>query len=272
MAEGPRAEGSAEDAGWREFYETRGLGSDSHFLPLIDVCPERATCWASIAERRSEYRMARPYVGTRYQEGRVMGFGQNLNDAGAWRDLVEFIGEPTEVSGVVRWHQLNGYRSRVGLGSEGYRTMFWTFAIAYLTVLTNRLGVTAVADPFRDLPAASSTWDLVAFSEVVKCSPKGEYGRPSPAMFQRCPGRYSAHEAGALRPTPRAGVVIGLRAADSLAGGHQSLTEKKGRFLTWSHAGTRFFGVPHPASRGGGSAALVHAFDELVLTHELGLP
>jgi hypothetical protein len=111
---------------------------------------------------------------------------------------------------------------------------------------------------------ASATWDFVAFSEAVKCSPKVDRSAPSAAMFVRCPRRFAREELGLLDPVPVAAVVIGRRATWALAAAQDAKVEKHGGFLVWQVAGTRFFGVPHPASHGGGAHVLVREFAAVV--------
>jgi hypothetical protein len=192
-------------------------------------------------------------VGERYHETRLLALGENPSECG----------EPGGTDRLVRaaLPELRKGRRRIHLGEPTVRgTLVYHRLGSYAAALTEARSGGEVEwgeDGFPKPGCVAQTYDLLAFTSQVKCSPNGA---PTLAMWETCGPRVLARELDVLAPR----IVLVLGCGDnawhfvrSCLGGRVDWSAERGEV----RAGTGLLGdgsvevfvVPHPAAHGGAS-------------------
>ena len=257
-----------------DLYKSLGLlepTGDS--LPLHECCELRRECWDGAEDRYppSAYNngwppgISRPWVGSRYKELRILAIAINMNGYGGLNAAVELV---------------EGARKEM---CEGTRKVFIDPPIYTGTLLYHRLAcyTTAIAEAKRLMKCAwcsdgspapdevEPALDFVAYTNQVKCSPKGDLSQPTWGMWKNCGKHILSREMKLL--TPEIILVLGT---DSNATSFEGLlksqpeyeAEGKCRSATVAFQGRliRVFVVPHPGRPRGAACSIIGDFRELV--------
>lgn len=278
----PQQATNERDRALLDLYRERNfVTKDGHPQYLPVVCEHRTACWTDAQDRLPRATCAGeispPWVGPRYDEGRVLVVLGNLNGYGGCD-----FGPDAKVG-----MRLLGAAARSGLGDgnlrlfggEGYAgTFVWSQAVHYAAAWLDVLGALAVGDPSegRFSPEVlAETMDLIAITQHVKCSPEGDRSAPTAGMWAHCGPHVLADEIEILQP--RAIIVLGTGDSWYAFKQHVAPTD---RGSVWRGAGKPWFehslrttargrGVEvlvatHPAAPGAASRALVTAVHGLL--------
>jgi hypothetical protein len=262
-------------------YVRRGvLDCNKQPIHLPTACPQASICWAGIRGRSPKLgafaaELSAPYIGERYNEGRLLIVLQNLRNYGGF-DLGP--------------HAKKGMRCLGDAAKEGFRrglrklfrgdsypgTFVWHKAVSYAACWLEAQGLlhakyTQQGDVATE--TLHTAMDLVAIVQHVKCSPDdGRRSTPSEEMWKECGPHLLIHELSILRPLRL--IVLGTSknapalAAHVLSGtpggvreqfattGNRRLTVRyEQRAENWGNAALLI--VPHPATAGGKSLVLL---------------
>lgn len=182
-----------------DLYAEHGLFDGDQARPLDCDCPDASTCWAGVrGDRhppREEAPVSVPWVGATYRPGGVAAVGINFNAYGGL--------------GAQWWIRRGAIRDL----RQGKRKRFDYRAGSYLALLQASLaGERLEAEP--DRARVADAWDASAFFETIKCSPLGQAGRPTEAMWANCALRYMAAELRLIEPGTL--LLIGRRVGDQV--------------------------------------------------------
>lgn len=251
------------DQTWNELYGELRMGEPGHWDPLPRVCGSRDTCWADAADRQppdncASARIARPWVGPRYEQLGLLVVGINMNEAGGYGAMVHHVecAQKDLAKGTRRLRF--GHPAR---GKNGYAgTLVFHRVGAYASYFAARAGLAPLECTPDGFPAATHvarSFDLIAMTNQVKCSPKNELSKPTEGMWRECGRMVLARELRVLRP--RLVLVLGTENRDHLGANcfDSAVTSWKpsGKLLTEARATVdgrpvRIVAAPHPHRRG----------------------
>lgn len=236
-------------------------------LPLYDCCERRALCWDGIADRRPIdetihwSHISLPWVGKRYEEFRLVVLGVNPYEAGGLEFYPRLVQEAIE--------ELRSGKIRVNFGYPGYRgTILWHRVGLYSATIISALGNSSeILKPYE-------AYDMIAFTNHIKCSPVGERSKPTESMWNNC-SYLLKQELAILQP--RLLLVVGLEnmwwVRKAVLEDFRTLQEGHGVGVYSGSIECQPVGVisvPHPsAPRGGGSMKLVTTLAEWLETSTL---
>ena len=243
-------------------YRAKGVVSlDGNALPLHAHCSNAIGCWRG-CERRipsgAQSQLSLPWIGPRYCQARLLAIGENLYEAGGLHKLEELVrAARQELSEVTRM------RVRFGSQWKTYRgSLVWHHVGAYAATILRSRGVEPFASmswkPGEGVPrtATIAAYDFIAYTNHVKCSPNGDFSRPSQVMWDTCGRHFLRNELEILEPD----MVLVLGSANNgwrvreQALGYESRLRCVGRHVRqdklW-HDGRaiEMVTVPHPSAR-----------------------
>ena len=158
-------------------------------LPLHRVCSNREECWKNAVDRippdHDDWsHISQPWKGSRYEELRLVAIGENLNEYGGLNALAELTEEAKDLI-------LKGFRRvRFHASFDEYPgSLLWHRLGCYSAVIGESLGVITPKwgrDDYPEPKDVAAAFEWIAFTEHVKCAPRGEKSKPTPAMWERC--------------------------------------------------------------------------------------
>jgi Uracil DNA glycosylase superfamily len=268
------------------FVEAGVLAQDRSPVHLPTACPRSGECWDGIRNREHEpghpaTEISAPWIGHRYADGRLLVVLENLRNFGGF-DLRD--DPPFEGGKGMRWlvklarNDLAANRRRLfgKKGSAQGSTAVWTRAAEYAAVWLASVGMGPPVPAVGRVPSSvlADAFARFALTQHVKCSPRSNRSRPSAAMWQRCGAHVLQREIAVLRPTRvlivgssnnrrafREHVLTGpsTQRRDQCV----ALGKRTGRLIhevvESAHGRVEVLVVPHPATQGGTSAALLDA-------------
>lgn len=228
----------------REFlkvYGNRGLtGYQGRKLSLHRSCCNRKACWLNLPTGRRKYGgIIRPYVGSRYEETRlvVLAINNRINV-----DPVCFDSER---------HLICHYAADI---MDGKKPKPYYFASVWAGIL---LKMGRKPDELGDILE-----NQIAWIQAVKCNPEDtQFNEPYPQMLKRCPSHILRYEIQVLNP--KCILVLGRGLSDHvlpvienctgkrlLAVGRQTQEPRVERWrLDDNTNDLRVVVVPHPSAR-----------------------
>ncbi len=251
--EWPSGDQAALLLGLLKAYADAGLAPATQ--PLCECCQHAASCWSSASGSRrapssgtpEDGGVILPWVGSHYRPGGLLVLAVNPNIAA--EDRTYLLSEH-EISWDIYDPALRG------LGKTAGRSVFaprMARSAALLIAYANRAPL-----PERDSPDdLAQALHRTARLQTVKCVPRRQRSRPTPAMIRRCPEFLLQGELAVLQPrfilslgtVPDAALerLAGYEYVDSLSSEH-----------LWRHrlnaawGPTEVFALPHPADPRGG--------------------
>jgi hypothetical protein len=186
---------------YEALYSELGLHSrDGASRLLHEACPDRHVCWRDASDRTplagTSGEISRPYVGEEYGRLRLLALAMNMNEHGGYRALIDLVeyARPALAAG----------RRRLDFGDPNYAgTIFHHRLGAYAAVLAGVAGALTFSrldDGFPSGPDVARAFGLLAFTNHVKCSPRGDRSAPTAGMWERCGPRVLAREIELLEP------------------------------------------------------------------------
>lgn len=153
--------------------------------PLHRVCEYRNACWEN-AQRRYPpdddgwSHIARPWVGLDYPKLRLLAVGENLNGYGGLDALCELAEEAKDL--IVKGFRRVRFHSTF---SEYSGSFLWHRLGCYVATIAEANGTMRLNWNNDSYPASQDdarAFDLMAFSEYVKCSPAEDKSKPTYPM------------------------------------------------------------------------------------------
>lgn len=163
-------------------------------LHLHECCDMATRCWPTkVLKRRPEPgsdtgKISLPWIGAKYDKFRILGLGENLYECGgleACTDLIKLA--KTEM---MEKNTKRVLASGKTVKDKIYRGTYFYYKMAcYCRVLTHFLDEGAtdkiLPGPF-DANLVAEFFDLIAYTNHVKCSPSRDLSRPETAMWEEC--------------------------------------------------------------------------------------
>ena len=245
-------------------------------LPLHEACPDTEVCWADCHSGQADWnRIQLPFIGPSYlnHPARLLAVGLNLNggDGGGLFFVHKLV--------VYAQALLLARHKKIHFGARDYAgSPLWHRLAAYSLLIVRPdwdlrdgelwLQGTHLLDSFG---ALSDALNYIAFTELIKCSPKGKKSKPTKAMRSRCPRRFLRNELDIL--APRTILVLGIETAYDLPLGRCKLKARTedSRIRLYSallnDEEVSVISVFHPTARGGTSDRLVSDFAGFLVEH-----
>src|SRR4030042_3727589 len=179
-----------------ELYKSLGLMESTERekgFPLHQRCEKAEKCWSKAQERRPnelDYwnSIYAPYFGAKYEETRLLVVAENMNECGGWNAIDELVRDAKK--------EIFDGHSRVRFGNpwKTYRGSYlWHRLGAYGAAFAERLDVLKdilwLKNGFPSFPDVCKGFDYLAYTNHVKCSPKGSRSKPTGEMWDNC-GRH----------------------------------------------------------------------------------
>lgn len=275
------------DAALLDAYVELGLiSADQKPVHLPTACPMCTTCWKGASERvppmgSPASEISGPWIGAEYAPGGVLVLLINMNEYGGWDLRQDAEVGMRHLGRSARASFLKG--ARLLFGGPGYRgTMVWVGAVSYAASwLADRSDAASAHDADRFSGAAlADAMDRIVITQHIKCSPSGSASAPTPEMWRACGPHVLRKELEILRPGKI--IVVGSGENDSRL---RDLlpSRERGRMLERmvtvgtknlalrlelqrpldAHHAVDVLTVPHPATPGGTSGALLQAVGEM---------
>lgn len=271
------------DTAFRTAYQSLGLLSpDGSGLPLHRRCTHCDTCWEGARNRfpletGAASHIARPWVGGRYDLGRVLVLGENLNEHGGYPAIVELAGA---AQNAVRdgWRRIrfgNSFKEYPG-SMLWHRLACYTAAILEAVPATQeQIAVVWGKDGYPTRDSAARAFDFVAFTNHIKCSPTGSNSEQTAAMWQHCGPHILRRELEILQPLR----VVILGNSDNAWWFERSILDSGfmqrrtiGRVLSAegriSGREIQLYVLPHPQARGGASRTILKDLRQIAVEVE----
>lgn len=260
------------EADFRQLYMSMGLlDQEGQGLPLHRYCPRREMCWRDVREgfppEDASSHAPRPWVGSAYNELKLLVVGINLNWDGGYGELIDLVRDAQS--------ELRRGRKKHFMKPTYGGTLFYHRAASYAVVFLEHAGLVRATWGNDRLPSnddCASALEFIALSEHVKCSPHWYRSVPTEGMWQTC-GRYVLRvEIKLLKPAML--LVMGSVNAEKLRDGvldkffagdaHRQVKSGQGRVEEVSF---RVFEVPHPAQGAGISRDIIDSL-RVLLPHK----
>jgi len=254
---------------------------------LPTECPNHAKCWEGvdgsrvppIHDKDNAGRLSAPWIGARYQQGRLALLLENLRDYGGW----DLRAEAEKGMRYLGSHARDGFANgdRVLFRGGGYAgTKVWAQAVSYAATWLSGVGRLPTTWEGDRVPgtALAETMDLITMVQHVKCSPRGHRSNATAAMWSECGRHILRRELEVLQPERI--IVIGSNNNARALADHvlpegqvvRGLPVKlRGKTSTVRLEQRTLAGRPievivvqHPASPGGTARALIGAVHHLV--------
>lgn len=240
------------------------IGENKEIKTLHSNCPNCNICWSDIESKKPGddgfWTISKPWIGKNYSKLRLLAIGINMNEYGSYDGLNKLI---------------NWSKEQI---LEGKRKMFVTANYSG-TFLFHRLGCysTAFAEAAsllqsdwknscplpRDIDLA---FDLIAYTNQIKCSPVGDKSKPSYQMWENCGKFIFRKEIKVLNPNK----ILILGTSDNLHYFNKYVLDSEININWNGNVGTgigfvnkkeiKIYVLPHTSSFGGNSLSLI---DEL---------
>jgi hypothetical protein len=241
------------DQALTHLYQTLGLvTSTANGLPLHLHCEYRESCWRDNLHRtppadKEWAQIYLPWIGSKYEQERILVVGENMNECGglsAARDLMK----------QARCEILKGKHRVFGSGSYRGSMLWYNLGYYSLSLLRDRdeFELSGQIDVSNEMVAGA--YDLVAFTNHVKCSPIGEKSEPTPEMWNKCGIHILSREISIL--APRVILLLGVQENMWFLSNHVFTIPES----SWSRYGCvnkcaatlggaeyQIFAVPHPS-------------------------
>lgn len=245
------------------------LTSSSLPLPLHRSCGHAPVCWQGLessfpTEDTNRSAISRPWVGSGYDELRVLVLGINQNNWGGLDALEQLA---------------RGAQDRFAAGHKWAHSGMRFYRIGcYAAAFSEAAGLTRPvwgSDGQPSLAHAAQALNMTAFTNQIKCSPSLNRGRPSEAMWLRCGLHILKREIGILQP--RQVLILGktdntYHFEREVLGGSFTQFQSFGLLSTYigSLDGLQFavHVVPHPSARGGQDRAIIDDLRRLLTNRE----
>jgi hypothetical protein len=191
---------------FRKLYTQLGfIAENGNHLPLFEVCNHAERCWNRVGDERrplqNESGISAPWVGRKYNELGLLVIGINTNDAGGEGALTNLVERAREkllddpLRRLVFADRQHGYR-----GSLFYhRAGSCAFEFAKSAKLLEEPSEMS-PDGFPCNGDIAHAYDYVTYTNHIKCTLRGDRGRPTHQMWEMCGGHVLAREVSILQP------------------------------------------------------------------------
>lgn len=169
------------------------LDAQGDSLPLHMSCLNAKACWQGIESRYpadlARSGISRPWIGSKYEALRLVVIGINQNQWGGLTALEELVRGARGQFDIPRRH---------ASGSS-----LWHRVACYSAAFCEAAGVLNLSwgsDGFPALADVGQAFEFIAYTNQIKCSPAGDRGKPSKAMWNQCGRHVLKDELNALKP------------------------------------------------------------------------
>lgn len=239
-------------------------------LPLHECCKNRHECWKGADDRKppndEEWsKISRPWVGSKYSDLRLVAVGVNLNECGGF-DALSMLLE------TAREEMVSTGRKRVRFDNSNYRgSLLWHRLGCYAVVFAQAAGLItpSYANQFPVNRDVGQAFEYIAYTNHIKCSPKGNWSEPTKKMWENCGGHVLRKEL--LELEPERILILGTSdnfryfIANVLDPDITKPLNKKSVRIVSGKLGkkpVRVFAVDHPASRLGARKSILEDLRE----------
>ena len=195
----------------KEIYKEKGVYYKDEESPLLhESCVSRAICWKSNMTAVNENKIQKPYIGANYKN-QLLGVGINLYEHGGWESITHlFRGKEVEEKkekGAMDF--LKNGKKRINFDAKDYGgTLIFHRLAVYATIILEKeikcdgkyVLSSSGKNIYDDFELLINTTEKIAFVNAVKCSPKGNYSRPTQEMQNICPQLFLFKEILVLKP------------------------------------------------------------------------
>ncbi|MBI9033921.1 MAG: hypothetical protein JEZ03_05560 [Bacteroidales bacterium] len=236
--------------------------------PLHSECKYSGLCWKNVAEERickntEEYaQLYVPYIGEKYDEARIMAIGINLHEYGGYNAQLE-------LAKTARQQIANG-RKRTFANSGYQGSLVWHRIVAYTTFILREFNhiETPVDRPYPLLHEVDKSFDYIAVTNSIKCSPWGERSKPTQKMWEHCYDFILKQEIRILQPKHL--IVLGIENFSNIKGLFDKIEIEDDRYQAKLFKGVLdsmeilIYVFPHPTSSQGTSLKRLDDIEHLV--------
>jgi hypothetical protein len=237
--------------------------------PLRRNCSKGSECWKNIDLSDNGYGMIRPWIGKHYLESRTLVLGINMNDCGGLYALENLI--DNEDNAARKALKAGQYKHFIDHEHNYNGTIFY-YRLAHLGAVVEHLVKGTNPEALHgEASAVADGFDWIAYTNHVKCSPKGNRSKPSGSMWQNCGKHILRQELSLLRP--RYIVVFGTGDNfhylcqsvlwDETSADFSQIGKIKLAAGDYNGASLKVIGMPHPAAPGAGDTAF-HTAHEIL--------
>lgn len=157
--------------------------------PLHETCPKAGECWRGASDRYQEGEksfISAPWVGDKYPGVGLLFLGTNLNDFGGF--------------GAIEWC-VNDALSK----DSRDKTSIYLWAPILGGIIVERLSKMRMSredTDYKKIPQETmrTVYDYIAFTNIIKCSPKGDRSNPTRNMWPNCASHILSEELRILKP------------------------------------------------------------------------
>lgn len=233
-------------------------------LPLISSCNNRNHCWEKAVKRESNYSIYYPWIGAKYDKFKILVIGENMNDYGDINAAYKLI-ENAKI-------EINKGKRRLFISKNYKGTLLFHRVGSYVLAMTNSSDLKNVIEKnkYPSYSNVSESFDYIAYTNHVKCSPKGKRSEQTKEMWEYCGSHILKEEIRIINPE----IVIILGTSDNYNYISTKVFEKikisstvgKCKSGEGSLDGKmiKIFVLPHPASWGGIKYKIFRDFYDLI--------
>lgn len=255
------------DKKFKELYHSLGIFDEKgEELPLYQHCKHSNDCWLKALGRKQKDHNSiyRPWIGKDYNKARLLVIGLNLNNYGGYdasRELFE------QAKREISEGKIKLFKNERYVGS----IVFHRFG-SYVTSILEKKGLLKPTwkDSFPLPKDIIDAYDHIAYTNHIKCSPKGDNGKPSTGMWEKCGGHILKQEIKLLTPD----IILLLGTSDNYSYFKKNVLDKDVDIEWKMNIGVgevminekpiKIFIIPHPTSRGGNKYEIMNDFNCIV--------
>jgi hypothetical protein len=252
-------------ARFNELYKSLSIMNENNEgLPLISSCTKSDHCWKKALNRSTNYSIYYPWIGAQYKEFKILVIGENMNDYGDINAAYNLI-EKAKID--IKQHKRKLFISKTYKG-----TLLFHRIGCYVAsfIKSNDLNTAILKNKYPASINVAESFDYIAYTNHVKCSPKREKSEQTNEMWENCGTHILKDEIRILNPE----IILILGTSDNFNNISTKVFDKN---IKLSVAGKCKFGegfldgklikiyvLPHPSSRGGASYEIIKEFYSLI--------
>ena len=246
-------------------------------INLQNKCKFCDDCWSKIGHRKwtdevlknytdrdKPINISFPWIGRFYEKYKILVIGVNMNGYGgydAFKLLVDYAISELKVG-----------KKKLFKSKDYPGTLYYHRLLSYASILLEKYKIVEETKDglFPNKETLIKTFDFISITNSIKCSPRGERGKPTNEMWNNCPTYILKEELKILKPK----TVLILGKSDNykyfknnvldeliLEKRTNKIISGKGRLNSNE---LEYFIIPHPASFGGTSPSILNDFKKII--------
>lgn len=244
---------------------------------LQENCKFCSECWrgissrkwidknlANYSEREKPINIYTPWIGDKYGEHRILVVGINMNGYGGY-DAMELLVEYAK-------KELALGKRKIFKSKDYPGTFYYHRLPSYVTILLEHFGVFS-EERINSFPIKENlikSFDYIAITNSIKCSPRGEKGKPTSEMWNNCLSFILREEVKILKPK----TILVFGKSDNYNFIRRDIIDeviiedeidsiKFGKGIIESNE-FEYYAIPHPTSFGGNSRKLFDILNKII--------